>query len=123
MKSDTTHEYDYITPYVADLGNVVDLQAIAGSGLKIGVDPLGGASLAFWQPIVDRCGLNLEIVNPYVDPTFAFMTVDRDGKIRMDCSSPYAMAGLIGLKDRFDIAFGNDTDSDRHGIVTRSPAC
>ncbi len=119
MKADTTHEYDFITPYVADLGNVVDLQAIARSGLKIGVDPLGGASLAFWQPIVHRYGLNLEIVNPYIDPTFAFMTVDHDGKIRMDCSSPYAMAGLIGLKDRFDIAFGNDTDSDRHGIVTR----
>jgi phosphoglucomutase len=88
--------------------------------LKIGVDPLGGASVAFWQPIADMYGVNLEIVNRYVDPTFAFMTVDRDGKIRMDCSSPYAMASLIGLKDRFDIAFGNDTDSDRHGIVTPS---
>ncbi len=120
LKAETTHEVDYITPYVADLQDVIDLPAIARAGLKIGVDPLGGASVAFWQPIAERYGLNLEIVNPYVDPTFAFMTVDRDGKIRMDCSSPYAMAGLIGLKDRFDIAFGNDTDCDRHGIVTRS---
>jgi phosphoglucomutase len=120
LKMDTTHQTDYIAPYVADLGSVIDLPAIARSGLKMGVDPLGGASVAFWQPLAERYGLNLEIVNPYVDPTFAFMTVDRDGKIRMDCSSPYAMAGLIGLKDRFDIAFGNDTDCDRHGIVTPS---
>ena len=105
---------------MADLRNVIDMQAIARAGLKIGVDPMGGASVAFWEPIAERYGLNLEVVNPYVDPTFAFMTVDRDGKIRMDCSSPYAMAGLIGLKDRFDIAFGNDPDCDRHGIVTRS---
>jgi phosphoglucomutase len=96
------------------------MPAIARAGLKIGVDPLGGASVAYWQPITERYGLDLEIVNPYVDPTFAFMTIDHDGKIRMDCSSPFAMAGLIGLKDRFDIAFGNDTDCDRHGIVTRS---
>jgi phosphoglucomutase len=120
LKADTTHEHDYITPYVADLHNVIDIPAIARAGLKIGVDPLGGASVDFWRPLAERYGLNLEIVNPYVDPTFAFMTVDRDGKIRMDCSSPYAMAGLIGLKDRFDIAFGNDADCDRHGIVTRS---
>ncbi len=120
MKAETTHERDYIAPYVADLRNVIDVPAIVQAGLKIGVDPLGGASVAFWQPIAEMYRLNLEIVNPYVDPTFAFMTVDHDGKIRMDCSSPYAMAGLIGLKDRFDIAFGNDADCDRHGIVTRS---
>jgi phosphoglucomutase len=120
MRADTTHEYDYITPYVADLGSVIDIPAIVRAGLKIGADPLGGASVAYWQPIVERYGLNVEVVTPYVDPTFAFMTVDRDGKIRMDCSSPYAMASLIGLKDRFDIAFGNDTDCDRHGIVTPS---
>jgi len=120
LKADTTHEHDYITPYVADLSNVIDIPAIVRAGLKIGVDPMGGASVAFWQPIVERYRLNIEIVNPYVDPTFAFMTVDHDGKIRMDCSSPYAMASLIGLKDRFDIAFGNDTDCDRHGIVAPS---
>jgi phosphoglucomutase len=116
----TTHEYDFITPYVADLKNILDMDAIANSGLKIGVDPMGGASLAFWQPIADLYGLDLEIVNPHVDPSFSFMTVDKDGKIRMDCSSPYAMASLIALKDRFDVAFGNDPDADRHGIVTRS---
>ena len=110
MKAETTHLYDYITPYVADLGNVIDMPAIAASGLKIGVDPMGGASVGFWQPIAEMYGLNLEVVNPRVDPTFGFMTVDKDGKIRMDCSSPYAMASLIGLKDRFDIAFGNDPD-------------
>ncbi len=120
LKAETTHEHDYITPYVADLDRVIDLQAIVRSGLKIGVDPMGSASVAYWQPLADDYGLNLEIVNPYVDPTFGFMTVDKDGKIRMDCSSPYAMASLIGLKDRFDIAFGNDTDCDRHGIVTPS---
>lgn len=120
MKAETTHLYDYITPYVADLRNVVDIPAIKASGLKIGVDPMGGASVDYWQPIADLYGLNLEVVNPRVDPTFGFMTVDKDGKIRMDCSSPYAMASLIVLKDRFDIAFGNDSDSDRHGIVTPS---
>ncbi|MDY0093996.1 MAG: phosphoglucomutase (alpha-D-glucose-1,6-bisphosphate-dependent) [Candidatus Vecturithrix sp.] len=120
LKVETTHEYDYITPYVEDLQHVVDMQAIASAGLRIGVDPMGGAGVAFWQPIAERYRLNLDIVNPYTDPTFAFMTVDRDGKIRMDCSSPYAMAGLIGLKDQFDIAFGNDPDYDRHGIVTKS---
>src|SRR5512143_1604127 len=120
MKAPTTHLYDYTTPYVSDLGNVVDLPAIKASGLKIGVDPMGGASIGFWQPIAEMYGLNLEIVNPRVDPTFGFMTVDKDGKIRMDCSSPYAMASLIVLKDRFDIAFGNDADADRHGIVTPS---
>ncbi len=120
MQAQTTHLYDYITPYVADLRNVVDMAAIKASGLKIGVDPMGGASVGFWQPIAETYGLNLEVVNPRVDPTFGFMTVDKDGKIRMDCSSPYAMASLIVLKDRFDIAFGNDSDADRHGIVTPS---
>jgi len=120
MKAETTHLYDYVTPYVSDLYHVIDIAAIAASGLKIGVDPMGGATVGFWQPIADRYGLNLEVVNPQVDPTFSFMTVDKDGKIRMDCSSPYAMASLIGLKDRFDIAFGNDTDGDRHGIVAPS---
>jgi phosphoglucomutase len=116
----TTHEYDFVTPYVVDLKNILDMDAIAASGLKIGVDPMGGASIAYWQPIADLYGLQLEIVNKHVDPSFAFMTLDKDGKIRMDCSSPYAMASLIALKDRFDVAFGNDPDADRHGIVTRS---
>jgi phosphoglucomutase len=120
IKADTTHEYDYVAAYVADLRNVIDVQAIARSGLKIGADPLGGASVAYWDPIVEMYGLAVEVVNRHVDPTFSFMTLDWDGKIRMDCSSPYAMAGLIDLKDRFDIAFGNDTDGDRHGIVTPS---
>lgn len=120
MKASATHAYDYITPYVRDLANVIDLNAIAASGLKIGADPMGGAGVAFWEPIAEMYGLNIEVVNKAVDPTFAFMTVDKDGKIRMDCSSPYAMASLIGLKDQFDIAFGNDPDFDRHGIVTRS---
>lgn len=120
LAAPTTHTHDYVAPYVADLCHVVDLDAVARAGLKIGVDPLGGASLPFWAPIAETYRLDLEVVNPVIDPTFAFMTVDKDGQIRMDCSSPYAMAGLIGLKDRFDIAFGNDPDSDRHGIVTRS---
>jgi phosphoglucomutase len=119
MSADTTHEYDYVEPYVDDLANVIDMEVIVGAGLKLGVDPLGGASVAFWDPIAQRFGLDIDVVNQTVDPTFGFMTVDKDGKIRMDCSSPYAMARLIGLKDNFDIAFGNDTDADRHGIVTR----
>lgn len=118
LRADTTHMYDYITPYVRDLQNVIRMEAIAAAGLKIGADPLGGSGVAYWGPIAEMYGLNIEVVNPVVDPTFSFMTVDWDGKIRMDCSSPYAMAGLIGLKDRFDIAFGNDTDFDRHGIIT-----
>ena len=109
-----------LRPYVLDLANVIDMEAIAAADLRIGVDPMGGAGVGYWEPIVRTYGLNIEIVNPSVDPTFAFMTVDRDGKIRMDCSSPYAMASLIQLRDRFDIAFGNDPDTDRHGIVTRS---
>ena len=120
LKAATTHEYDYITPYVADLATVVDMEMISAAGLKLGVDPLGGAAVHYWAPIAERYGLSLEIVNPAVDPTFAFMTLDKDGKIRMDCSSPFAMQGLIKLKDKFDIAFGNDTDVDRHGIVTKS---
>ncbi len=120
LQADTTHEIDYITPYVADLRHVVNMEAIKAAGLQIGVDPMGGAGIAYWQPIAEMYGLDLHVTNPYVDPTFSFMSVDKDGKIRMDCSSPYAMAGLIGLKDQFDIAFGNDPDYDRHGIVTRS---
>ncbi len=120
MAAETTVAYDYITPYVTDLAQVVDMAAIAAAGLKIGVDPMGGSGVAYWQPIAERYGLDIQVVNPYVDSTFGFMTVDKDGKIRMDCSSPYAMARLIGLKDQFDVAFGNDPDYDRHGIVTRS---
>ncbi len=120
MKAATTHEYDYVRPYVNDLGSVIDMPAIKAAALKIGVDPMGGAGLAFWQPIAETYGLDLHVVNPRIDHTFAFMTLDHDGKIRMDCSSPYAMASLVQLKDQFDIAFGNDTDYDRHGIVTRS---
>ncbi len=120
LKAATTHEYDYISPYVADLANVIDMEKIAAAGLKLGVDPMGGAAVDYWAPIAERYGLSLEVVNPVVDPSFAFMPLDKDGKIRMDCSSPYAMQGLIKLKEKFDIAFGNDTDVDRHGIVTRS---
>ncbi|HWR02823.1 MAG TPA: phosphoglucomutase (alpha-D-glucose-1,6-bisphosphate-dependent) [Humidesulfovibrio sp.] len=116
----TTHLHDYIRPYVDDLGNILDMEAIAGAGLKIGADPLGGSGIGFLEPIAERWGLNLTVVNKTVDPTFSFMSVDKDGKIRMDCSSPYAMQGLIALKDDFDVAFGNDPDFDRHGIVTRS---
>lgn len=120
LQANTTHEHDFITPYIEDLGNVIDMDAIREAGLRIGVDPMGGAGIAYWEPIANRYGLDLEVVNRRVDPTFSFMTVDKDGKIRMDCSSPYAMASLIDLKDRFDIAFGNDPDFDRHGIVTKS---
>jgi phosphoglucomutase len=119
VSADTTHGYDYIGPYSEDLANIIDMEAIAKAGLKIGVDPLGGAAVNFWDPIAERFGLDIEVVNRTVDPTFAFMTVDKDGKIRMDCSSPFAMASLIGLKESFDIAFGNDPDADRHGIVTK----
>ncbi len=116
----STREFDYVELYVRELGTVIDMEAIASARPKIGVDPMGGASGHYWDPIADRYGLDIEVVNRRVDPTFSFVTVDRDGKIRMDCSSRFAMAGLIGLKDRFDIAFGNDPDADRHGIVTRS---
>ncbi|NGZ10853.1 MAG: alpha-D-glucose phosphate-specific phosphoglucomutase [Nitrospira sp. LK70] len=119
-RASTTHRHNYITAYVSDLTNVVDMDVIKSAKLRLGIDPLGGSGVAYWQPIVERYGLNLEIVNPAVDPTFRFMPLDWDGKIRMDCSSPYAMANLIALKDRFDVAFGNDADNDRHGIVTRS---
>jgi len=120
LKSDTIHTYDFVAPYVDGLASVIDMEAIKSAGLRIGADPMGGASLGYWEPIAEKYGLNIEVVNRVVDPTFGFMTVDKDGKIRMDCSSPFAMASLIGLKDRFDIAFGNDPDSDRHGIVTPS---
>jgi phosphoglucomutase len=116
----TTHEEDFCLPYVKDLKNVIDMAAIKSAGLKLGVDPLGGAAVHYWGPICEIYGLDIAVTNPAVDPTFSFMTVDHDGKIRMDCSSPYAMARLVALKDRFRVAFANDPDSDRHGIV--SPA-
>jgi phosphoglucomutase len=119
-KAACVHRHDYIGPYVADLANVIDMEAIRASGVKLGIDPLGGAAVHFWQPIIERYGIAATIVSDTVDPTFRFMTADWDGKIRMDCSSPYAMARLIGMRDKFDVAFANDTDADRHGIVTRS---
>ncbi len=118
--SEFVEEYDYVTPYVNDLANVLDMTAIRESGIKIGVDPLGGAGVAYWDVIAKTYGLNIDVVNYRVDPTFSFMTLDKDGKVRMDCSSPWAMASLISLKDQFDIALGNDPDYDRHGIVTPS---
>jgi phosphoglucomutase len=118
IRSATTHQEDFVLPYVRDLKNVVDMDAIRGAHLRLGVDPLGGASLPYWEPINSIYGLDIVVTNPIVDPTFSFMTVDHDGKIRMDCSSPYAMARLVGLKDQYQVAFGNDTDADRHGIVT-----
>ena len=120
VQSDWVVEYDYIKPYVDDLKNVIDMDAIAKSKLKIGVDPLGGSGIAYWDVIAQTYGIDIEVVNENIDPTFSFMRLDKDGKIRMDCSSPYAMAGLIDLKDKFDIAVGNDPDYDRHGIVTKS---
>jgi phosphoglucomutase len=120
LKAPTTHLHDFVTPFVDDLANTIDFEVIRSAGLKIGIDPLGGAAAAYWQPVAERYGINITVVNPKIDPTFAFMRVDHDGKIRMDCSSPWAMAGLVDLKDRFDIAFANDPDSDRHGIVTPS---
>ncbi len=120
LAADTTHQQDFMTPYIEDLGNVVDMGAIKAAGLRLGADPLGGSSLPLWEPIAERYGLNIDVVNRRVDPAFGFMTVDKDGKIRMDCSSPAAMASLIGLKDDYDLAFGNDPDADRHGIVTKS---
>jgi phosphoglucomutase len=119
-RSPHVHLYDYIGPYVADLANVVDMELIKSAGVRIGIDPLGGAAVHYWHPIAERYGIKATVVNTSVDPTFRFMTADWDGKIRMDCSSPYAMASLIQMRDRFDVAFANDTDADRHGIVTPS---
>jgi len=118
ISADTTHQQDFMHPYVDDLRNVVDMDAIRGARLKLGVDPLGGAAVHYWEPINRTYGLDIAVVNPQVDPTFSFMTVDHDGAIRMDCSSPYAMARLVALKDQYRVAFANDPDSDRHGIVT-----
>ena len=118
IQAETTHQQDFVGPYVDDLGSVIDMDAVREAGLHLGVDPLGGASLPYWQAIQDRYRLDLTIVNPVLDPTFAFMPVDHDGKIRMDCSSPYAMAGLLALRDQYRVAFANDPDADRHGIVT-----
>jgi phosphoglucomutase len=120
IKAATTHEQDFVLPYIKDLKNTVDMDAIKGAGLKMGVDPLGGAFAPYWDQVNSIYGLEIEVVNPIIDPTFSFMTVDHDGKIRMDCSSPYAMASLLRLKDKYQVAFANDPDSDRHGIVTPS---
>jgi phosphoglucomutase len=119
-RASTTHEQDFARDYIDDLKNIVDMDAIRAAGLRLGVDPLGGAGVGYWKPIAEQYGLNITVVNDRVDPQFGFMTLDHDGKIRMDCSSPYAMASLVKLKDDFDIAFGNDPDTDRHGIVTPS---
>jgi phosphoglucomutase len=120
LRADSTHHYDYVEPYVNDLQNMLNLEAVRSAGLRMAADAMGGSGLAFWEPIAERYGLHIDVLHGNADPTFSFMTVDRDGKVRMDCSSPYAMAGLIALKDHYDIAFGNDPDFDRHGIVTRS---
>jgi phosphoglucomutase len=120
LRAPTTRAQGYAPAYVEDLGSVIDLAAVRAAGVRIGVDPLGGSSVAYWEGVKAHYGLDLAVTNPKVDPTFSFMTLDHDGKVRMDCSSPYAMAGLVGLKDRFDVAFGCDPDADRHGIVTRS---
>ena len=121
VRGSVIRTYDFMSAYIKDLGRVLDMDAIRASGLKLGVDPLGGAAVHYWEPIRNTYGLDLVIVNPRVDPTFGFMTVDHDGKIRMDCSSQYAMAGLVGIKERFRVAWANDADADRHGIVT--PSC
>jgi phosphoglucomutase len=118
LTPDTTHDHEYIGPYVDDLRNILYMESIRSAGIKFGVDPMGGSTVAFWEPVAELYGLDIEVVNPAIDPTFGFMTVDKDGKIRMDCSSPFAMARIIDLKERFDVAFGNDPDGDRHGIVT-----
>jgi len=120
VKAATTHEEDFVLPYVRDLGSVIDMESIRAAGLKLGVDPLGGAAVRYWEPIATLYRLNITVVNPRIDPRFGFMTLDHDGKIRMDCSSPYAMAGLVKLRHRYQVAFGNDPDADRHGIVTPS---
>lgn len=120
INASSTRHIDFIGPYVEDLAGVIDMEAIRTAGIKIGVDPLGGSSVQYWEPIKDFYGLDITVVNTAIDPTFSFMTVDHDGKIRMDCSSPYAMAGLVAMRDRFQIAFANDTDADRHGVVSPS---
>ncbi|WP_428265067.1 phosphoglucomutase (alpha-D-glucose-1,6-bisphosphate-dependent) [Haliangium sp.] len=120
LAADSTHDFDFIAPYVDQLATILDLDAVRAAGLRIGADPMGGSGIGYWPVIAERYGLDIDIVNDAVDPTFSFMTLDKDGKIRMDCSSPYAMASLVELKQRYDVAFGNDTDFDRHGIVTRS---
>ena len=120
IRAATTREEDFVAPYVEDLARVIDMEVIRAAGVRIGVDPLGGAAVGYWDAIAERYGLDISVVNRAVDPTFRFMTLDHDGKIRMDCSSPWAMAGLVALKDRFDVAWGNDADCDRHGIVTAS---
>ncbi|MGE5663036.1 MAG: phosphoglucomutase, alpha-D-glucose phosphate-specific, partial [Deltaproteobacteria bacterium] len=120
LPAPTTRRHDYVGSYVRELDSVVDMEAIRGARVRIGVDPLGGSGVSYWGPVADRYGLDITVVNTAVDPTFRFMTLDWDGKIRMDCSSPHAMASLIAMKDRFDVAFANDTDNDRHGIVTPS---
>ena len=120
LKSSTTHAYDYVMSYVEDLENIIDIDVIKKSGLRLCADALGGAGLGYWEPIAEYYKLNIDVINDHCDPTFSFMNVDRDGKIRMDCSSPYAMAGLVALKDKYDLAWGNDPDFDRHGIVTPS---
>src|SRR5271156_1731458 len=120
LKAACIHRHDYVTPYVKELDKVVDLEAIRVAGVKIGIDPLGGAAVHFWAPIIERYKIDATVVNPAVDPTFRFMTADWDGKIRMDCSSPYAMKSLVAMRKKFDIAFANDTDADRHGIVAGS---
>ncbi|OYZ61962.1 MAG: alpha-D-glucose phosphate-specific phosphoglucomutase, partial [Sulfuricurvum sp. 24-42-5] len=120
LKAQNIEEYDYITPYVRDLENVIDMQSIAKSGIRIGADAMGGAGMAYYKAIKEHYGLNMDIFNDTLDSTFSFMHCDKDGQVRMDCSSPYAMAGLVALKENYDIAFGNDTDFDRHGIVTKS---
>ncbi len=120
IRSPLVHRYDYVTNYIADLGAVIDMDVIRSSGVTIGIDPLGGAAVGYWAPLIDRYKFAATVVNETIDPAFRFMTADWDGKIRMDCSSPYAMTSLIGMRERFDVAFANDTDADRHGIVTKS---
>src|SRR5580704_12962037 len=120
LTSSTLHKHDYISAYVGDLGNVVDMEKIRSAGVKVGIDPLGGAAVHYWPAVIEKYGIKATVVSDVVDPTFRFMTADWDGKIRMDCSSPYAMVRLLAMRDRFDVAFANDTDADRHGIVTRS---
>ncbi len=120
LNAESTHQEDFVLPYVDDLRSVIDMEAVRAAGLNLAVDPLGGAGVHYWEPINTIYKLNIAVANPAVDPTFSFMTLDHDGEIRMDCSSPYAMAGLVGLKDKYRVSFANDPDADRHGIVTPS---